>query len=143
MYCIKVTIGSTDRTIKFTDLRCMYRNECQSHIDAGETDINVISWSTVSPNLIASGSDDGTIQVWDIRYIQKARSVVNIQFHTSPITSIEFQPFEDSVITTASADNRVTVWDFSVEADSSNKDDEIPDQLMFMHQGVEDVKEIR
>lgn len=66
-----------------------------------------------------------------------------MQFHKDPITSIEFQPFEDSVVTVASADNRVTIWDFAVEADVKAQDEEIPDQLMFIHQGIEDVKEIR
>ena len=102
-----------------------------------------MSWSTAGPNLIAAGSDDGSIKVWDIRYINKARAVAEIEFHKDPITSIDFQPFEDSVITVSSADNRVTVWDFSVEADIKSKDDEIPEQLMFIHQGIEDVKEIR
>jgi len=83
------------------------------------------------------------VQVWDIRYLSKARSIADIGFHKDPITSIEFEPFEDSVVTVASADNRITVWDFSVEPDVKSKDEEIPDQLMFIHQGITDVKEIR
>ena len=93
--------------------------------------------------MLASGCDDGSIQIWDIRYLNKGRSVAEIQWHKEPITSIEFQPFEDSVVTAACADNRITIWDFSVEADIKSKDDEIPEQLMFIHQGIIDVKEIR
>jgi len=123
-------------------MRGEYKNECASHIDASDVDVNVMSWCKESPNLIAAGSDDGLVQVWDIRYIQKARPIQAIKFHEAPITSIQFQPYEDSIISVASADNRITIWDFSVEADVKNKDDEIPEQLMFIHQGLEDVKEV-
>ena len=39
----------------------------------------------------------------------------------------------------ASADNKLTIWDFSVEVDESEQtgvgEDDIPPQLMFLHQG--------
>lgn len=124
-------------------MRGQYKNECYSSIEVSSTDVNVLSWSDTDPNLIATGSDDGVIKVWDIRYIQKARSVAEMQFHTAAITSIEFQPFEDSVVTASSADNRVSIWDFSVESESGKHDGEVPDQLMFVHQGLEEVKEIK
>jgi len=134
---------SVDGTIKFIDFRTEQRKKAEATIQVGNVDVNVISWSTASPNLIASGSEDGSVQIWDIRYLSKARSIADIRFHKDQITSIEFQPYEDSIVTVASADNRISVWDFSVEPDVKSKDDDIPDQLMFIHQGLEDVKEIR
>ncbi len=105
--------------------------------------MNVITWNSINTNLIAAGADDGTISVWDIRYLNKSRSIAEIQFHKEAITSIDFQPFEESVVAVGSADNRVTIWDFSVEPDLKGKDAEVPDQLMFIHQGIQDVKEVR
>jgi ribosome assembly protein RRB1 len=49
----------------------------------------------------------------------------------------------------ASADNKLTIWDFSVEVDESEdtgmggEEDEIPPQLMFLHQGQNNIKELR
>ena len=48
----------------------------------------------------------------------------------------------------ASADNKMTLWDFSVEVDESEKPDEdigmdIPPQMMFLHQGQSNMKELR
>jgi ribosome assembly protein RRB1 len=120
------------------------RTEFIGSIKASDTDVNVISWNQYSPNLLACGCDDGSIKVWDIRFLAKARTVAEIQWHTSPITSIEFQPFEDSVVTTSCRDNRITIWDFSVEADvKKGKSNDIPEQLMFIHQGVHDPTEIK
>ena len=67
-----------------------------------------------------------------------------MQWHTEAITSIYFQPDDESVVTVASADNRVSTWDFAVEPDEQKnvEDEEIPDQLIFLHQGQEDIKEI-
>jgi len=135
---------SVDGTVSFIDLRSNYKNECVSHIDVTKVDVNVMSWCAKTPNLLATGSDDGSVKVWDIRYLQKARPVTDIQFHTAPITSIQFEPFDDSILTVSSADNRISVWDFSVESDKKMKNNnEVPDQLMFIHQGLEDVKEVK
>ena len=124
-------------------MRSDSRKKAEATIQVSNVDVNVISWSTASPNLIASGTEDGGVQVWDIRKLSKGRSIADIKFHTDQITSIEFQPYEDSIVTVASADNRISVWDFSVEPDVKSKDADIPDQLMFVHQGLEDVKEVR
>lgn len=45
----------------------------------------------------------------------------------------------------ASCDNRVSIWDLSVEPDDDMKEENVnvPDQLMFVHQGQQDIKEIR
>ena len=47
----------------------------------------------------------------------------------------------------ASADNKLTIWDFSVEVDESAQqqslEEDIPPQLMFLHQGQSNIKELR
>lgn len=74
-------------------------------------------------------------------------SITRIRWHTSAITSIQFEPREDSSLAVASADNKLTMWDFSVEVDESeqvtDEDYEVPPQLMFLHQGQTDMKELR
>lgn len=79
-------------------------------------------------------------------------SITRIRWHTHPITSIQFEPREDSVLAVASADNRLTLWDFSVEVDEQEQlrmqqeletnELEIPPQLMFLHQGQDNMKEL-
>lgn len=49
------------------------------------------------------------------------------------------------MLAVASADNKLTLWDFSVEVDESaqSTDEDIPPQLMFLHQGQTNMKELR
>ena len=59
---------------------------------------------------------------------------------------MQFEPGEDSVLAVASADNKLTIWDFSVEVDESEQTpsgEDIPPQLMFLHQGQNNLKELR
>ena len=77
-------------------------------------------------------------------------SITRIRWHTQAITSIAFEPREESVLAVASADDKLTLWDFSVEVDEQEqKPDvntngmEIPPQLMFLHQGQKNMKELR
>lgn len=35
-------------------------------INAHNSDVNVISWSHISSNLLASGSDSGEFKIWDL-----------------------------------------------------------------------------
>jgi hypothetical protein len=37
------------------------------------------------------------------------------------------------VVAVGSADNRLSIWDFSVENDETQQDEDIPDQMMFLH----------
>jgi len=77
--------------------------------------------------------------------------VVSFAWHKAPITSIEWHPTEDSIFTASGSDDQVTLWDLAVEQD----DDEmgasmnetpngqaVPPQLLFVHQGQKDVKEV-
>ena len=66
--------------------------------------------------------------------------------HTAPITSIEWHPQESSIFAASGADDQLTQWDLAVERDSTSQeaDDvmEVPPQLLFIHQGQQDIKEL-
>ena len=74
-------------------------------------------------------------------------------WHKAPITSIEWHPTEDSIFAASGADDQVTLWDLAVEQDDEEtgtmiQDDaasgqgQVPPQLLFVHQGQKDVKEV-
>jgi ribosome assembly protein RRB1 len=74
--------------------------------------------------------------------------VASLAWHKAPITSIEWHPTEDSIFAASGADDQVTLWDLAVEQDDEEMNDAshgergVPPQLMFIHQGQKDVKEI-
>jgi ribosome assembly protein RRB1 len=78
--------------------------------------------------------------------------VASFTWHNAPITSIEWHPTEDSVFAASGADDQVTLWDLGVEQDDDEMgisiDDtpaggrEWPPQLLFVHQGQRDIKEV-
>ena len=129
---------SSDKTIKIWDLR-VAKNDSQITIEAHTSDVNVISWNTVETSQIASGSDDSSFKVWDLRFTEKQAAC--IKWHSDSITTIAWNPLESSELAIGSADDRITVWDLSVEAEGE-VDNRFPPQLLFIHQGQEDVKEV-
>lgn len=95
----------------------------------------------------------GYSQVWDLRTIRKGCTpLAHFTYHRGPITSIEWAPHDESVIALSSADNQLTVWDLSVEADDAASQSiaagadpalaEYPPQLLFIHQGQFNMKEL-
>lgn len=82
--------------------------------------------------------------------------VASFNWHSAPITSIEWHPSEDSVFAASGADEQVTLWDLSVEQDDDETGrrqtdispaegknlKDVPPQLLFVHQGQQDVKEV-
>lgn len=77
--------------------------------------------------------------------------VAAFTWHKAPITSVEWHPTEDSIFVASGADDQVTLWDLAVEQDdeetgtmhqASNGLDILPPQLLFIHQGQKDVKEV-
>jgi len=69
---------------------------------------------------------------------------VSFRYHTAPITSLEWNPNDSSVLAVSAADDRLTIWDFAVEPDDvmSNSTDDVPAQLLFVHQGQKEIKEL-
>jgi len=139
---------SSDQTIKIWDLR-MKQQSARSW-KAADCDVNVISWNKKVAYLLLSGADDGSFRIWDLRTLKSPTdpcgSVANFKWHTDQITSVEWSPTDDSVLAVASADNQVTIWDLSVEKDTEAsteaKGDDLPPQLLFVHQGQSDIKEV-
>ena len=135
---------SIDKSIKFWDIKS--DNIPIIIPDAHESDINCISWNKLRPNLIASGGDDCIFKVWDIRFI-KDGPITNIKWHKGPINSIMWDPNDDSQLAVTSEDDRLSIWDFSVEPDDKkmfdNFNNEIPQQLVFLHQGQNNLKEVK
>jgi ribosome assembly protein RRB1 len=77
--------------------------------------------------------------------------VASFTWHRAPITSVEWHPTEDSIFAASGADDQVTLWDLAVEQDNEETgamDDtpesgqDIPPQLLFVHQGQKDIKEV-
>lgn len=135
---------STDGTIKVCDMRQHSYKQAQINIKAHDCDVNVISWNPLMPNLIASGADDGSIKVFDLRYPTEL-PITNVKWHQEAITSIQWQPSDEWTLAAASADNRVSIWDFSVENNEQEvgEDYNVPEQVIFLHHGQEDPKELR
>ncbi|MED6175051.1 hemolysin III domain membrane protein [Stylosanthes scabra] len=105
--------------------------------EAHQADVNVISWNRLASCMLASGSDDGTISIRDLRLLKEGDAVVaHFEYHKHPITSIE-------------------IWDLSLEKDEEeeaefkaqtkeqvNAPEDLPPQLLFIHQGQKDLKEL-
>jgi ribosome assembly protein RRB1 len=142
---------SCDQSIRIWDTRQKQRPQLSLE-GAHDMDVNVITWSTLVGYLMASGADDGSFKVWDLRNFEADRPVAHFKHHLAPITSIEWSPTDDSVIAVAGADHQISVWDMSMEEDREEVDkissgaiegiDDIPPQLLFVHQGQTDIKEL-
>ncbi|VAI15839.1 unnamed protein product [Triticum turgidum subsp. durum] len=149
---------SVDGTIAIWDIR-IGRNPCYAPVKVHNSDVNVISWNSLAGSLIASGCDDGSISVHDIRAIESGEPgksmVAHFAYHKHPITSVEWSPYEASTLAVSSADNQLTIWDLSLERDAeeeaefkakmkeqANAPRDLPPQLLFVHQGQKDLKEL-
>jgi ribosome assembly protein RRB1 len=126
---------SSDQTIAIWDSRTQ-NSAPVMRWTAHESDVNVIDWNSLQPSLICSGADDGKVRVWDLRTVNSDQPTpaASIDYHEDPITSIEWNPADEAEFAVSCEDGRVTVWDLSVEpADMDEREDGIPDQLMFEH----------
>lgn len=96
--------------------------------------------------------------------------IATFKHHVQPVTSIEWHPSDPTVFAASSDDNQITLWDLAVEKDEEEEDDqlvksgvngsisgtsskendsmeesrlnELPPQLLFIHQGQNEVKEV-
>jgi ribosome assembly protein RRB1 len=78
--------------------------------------------------------------------------VANYSWHKAPITSVEWHPTDNSVFAASGADDQLTLWDLSVELDEDEAPHtaidangnplQLPPQLLFVHQGQKDTKEL-
>ncbi|KAI0361006.1 glutamate-rich WD repeat-containing protein [Trametes cingulata] len=149
---------SADQSVQIWDVRAKGRKSVAGIDRAHESDVNVISWNRSTTYLLLSGGDEGGIKVWDLRNVKKKGTsapdptpVAGFNWHSAPITSIEWHPTEDSIFAASGADDQVTLWDLAVEQDDEETGAmeatpeggrEVPPQLLFVHQGQKDVKEV-
>lgn len=143
---------SVDKTIRIWDCRAAPSKACMLTCDeAHQSDINVISWNRNEP-LIASGGDDGVLHIWDLRQFQSKTPVATFKHHTNHITTLEWHPTDRTVLASGGADDQIAIWDLAVERDAeasslsaaANESElnDLPPQLLFIHQGQTDVKEL-
>lgn len=132
---------SVDQSIRIWDIRAP-PNSMLAANEAHTSDINVISWNRSEPFLL-SGGDDGILKVWDLRQFKAGSAVANFKQHSAPITSVEWNPVDSSVFAASGADDVVSQWDLSVEScDVGAGVKGLPPQLLFLHQGQSEVKEV-
>ncbi|XP_052184034.1 protein HEAT STRESS TOLERANT DWD 1-like [Diospyros lotus] len=145
---------SVDWNIAIWDIRS--GKSPAASIKAHNADVNVISWNRLASCMLASGCDDGTFSIRDLRLLKEGDSVVaHFEYHKHPITSIEWSPHEASTLAVSSSDNQLTIWDLSLERDEEEEADfkaqtreqvnapaDLPPQLLFVHQGQKDLKEL-
>ena len=141
---------SCDRTIKFWDTRRKNRKSALGFEASEKSDVNVISWNPTTTYLIASGDDSGVIRIWDIRQCSDStpmKPVGQFTYHNSSITSIEWNPTDPTSLAASDAD-QVTIWDLGLERDAEQEQiekdigDGIPPQLLFVHMGQTNIKEV-
>ncbi|XP_076172315.1 WD repeat-containing protein 1 l(2)09851 isoform X2 [Ptiloglossa arizonensis] len=141
---------SVDKSIKIWDTRASPQSACMLTATGTHTaDINVISWNRKENQFLVSGGDDGLICIWDLRQFgpNSSSPLAVFKQHTAPVTTVEWHPQEATVFASGGTDNQIAQWDLSVETDQSeglenSELKELPPQLLFIHQGQTDIKEL-
>ena len=141
--------------IRVFDIRAPGRSMLNHKVHQNGSDVNVLSWNSLVTNLMASGSDDGVLSVWDLRKFSgnggPLAPLARFTPHKTPISSVEWHPTDESMVAVTD-DMGAYIYDLSVEEDesmaTSNNDDRnnglnaIPPQLLFVHSGSEQFKEV-
>lgn len=157
--------ASTDGSVRVWDVRSPRRVPAVGIERAHDTDVNVLGWNPVDTHLLVSGGDEGALRVWDLRALVPGgagggaggpggvspAAAADFAVHRKPITAVEWHPTDSSVLAAASEDGTSSVWDLAVERDAEEElrdgtvlpgADEYPPQLLFMHAGQQNVKEL-
>ena len=70
---------SVDHSIRIWDTR--ERGHSMLTVQASDTDLNVISWNSMTSYILASGDDKGILRVWDLRNFSSGSHVANFDYH--------------------------------------------------------------
>jgi len=129
--------------VRIFDTRAPNRAMLSHKIQSDGADVNVVSWNKLVTNLLACGGDDGVLSVWDLRHFSAKTPDPLARFttHKTPITSVEWHPTDESMLA-ASDDVGTYIYDLSVEEDDNKGDVDVPPQLLFVHCGSEQFKEV-
>ena len=92
------------------------------------------------------------MKVWDLRVFQKGDPVAVFKHHKGPVTSVEWHQTDATVLASSGADDQIALWDLALEKDTEEKSQsdngadsdlkDLPPQLLFIHQGLQDIKEL-
>jgi len=140
---------SCDKTLKIWDVRADPSKACMlTQENAHATDVNVIDWNPSDP-FIVSGGDDGMVKIWDLRQFggNNVQPVATFAHHRGPVTSVEWHRDDSTVFASSGEDDQVALWDLALERDAEAGEEDpqlkdLPPQLLFIHQGLKDIKEI-
>ncbi|XP_049956353.1 glutamate-rich WD repeat-containing protein 1 [Schistocerca serialis cubense] len=136
---------SVDKSLRIWDTRSSPQEANKLTVEnAHESDVNVISWNKHEP-LIVSGGDDGILHIWDLRMFKEGSALATFKHHTEPVTTVEWNPVDSTVFASGGADNQIALWDLALERDDTAEEEDlkdIPPQLLFIHQGQKDIKEL-
>ena len=63
------------------------------------------------------------------------------------MTSVEWHHSDSTVFAASGADDQITLWDLAIERDNETdipgeSEPDVPPQLLFIHQGQTDIKEL-
>ncbi|KAL3137237.1 hypothetical protein ABBQ32_006786 [Trebouxia sp. C0010 RCD-2024] len=112
----------------------------------GESDLHVVDWSALRPELVATGAADGSLKVWDKRKLAAdggGHALFTFNHHTGAVLRAEWSPSAPGVLASGGEDRRVCVWDLEKTAAPGAAPEpglekragrSIP-QLMFSHAG--------
>jgi ribosome assembly protein RRB1 len=101
------------------------------------------SWNKLVGTLLATGGDDGVLSVWDLRHFsgEDIKPLARFTPHKTPITSVEWHPTDESMLAVTD-DHGAYIYDLSIEEDDMAGQIDVPPQLLFVHCGSEQFKEV-
>ncbi|XP_023016314.1 WD repeat-containing protein 1 l(2)09851 [Leptinotarsa decemlineata] len=135
---------SVDKSIRIWDTRAQPSKACMITAEnAHQSDVNVMNWNKNEP-FIVSGGDDGIIHIWDLRKFQSKVPLATFKHHMDSVVTVEWHQTDSTLFASGGADNQIALWDLSVEKDAEGSEDVegLPPQLLFIHQGQHNIKEL-
>ncbi|KAJ6737210.1 GLUTAMATE-RICH WD REPEAT-CONTAINING PROTEIN 1 [Salix viminalis] len=108
------------------------------YFKAHSADVNVISWNRLASVMLASGIDDGTFSIRDLRLLspksqEEDKSLVaHFQYHKHQYGTFPWKKDEEEEA------------EFKAKTkEQVNAPADLPPQLLFVHQGQKDLKELQ
>jgi ribosome assembly protein RRB1 len=129
--------------VRVFDTRAPKKAMLSHKIHANGADVNVLSWNKLVGTLLATGGDDGVLSVWDLRHFsgEDIKPLARFTPHKTPITSVEWHPTDESMLAVTD-DHGAYIYDLSIEEDDMAGQIDVPPQLLFVHCGSEQFKEV-